>query len=171
MISLRARPDRLLAVAGIERTATLASDVRALAEAVGLDFTSLPATLTALEGEILGAPFEEATESGTALADDWWLYALVAAAVFYWHVPPSFALWPVLTKTWGYAVGLSHCFCVARACSAWCCACLCSSMSMPTPATSSTRVVVMRMGWLRFTILDAYFLKLSSQTLTARQCC
>ena len=33
---------------------------------------------------------EEST--GTALADYWWLYALVGTAVFYWHVPPSFAL-------------------------------------------------------------------------------
>ena len=36
--------------------------------------------------------FEQVTESGTAAADYWWLYAFVAAAVFYWHVPPSFAL-------------------------------------------------------------------------------
>ena len=55
-MSRRTRTDRLLEEVGIERTATLNSDVRALAEAVGVDFTSLPATLTALEGEILGAP-------------------------------------------------------------------------------------------------------------------
>ena len=48
-MSLRTRTDRLLEEVGVERTATLNSDVRALAEAVGLGFTSLPATLTALE--------------------------------------------------------------------------------------------------------------------------
>ena len=54
--------------------------------------------------------FEESPKepTGTLLADYWWLYALVAAAVFYWHVPPSFALWPPLASTWGCAVGLSH---------------------------------------------------------------
>ena len=57
-MSLRTRTDRLLEEVGIERTATLNSDVRALAEAVGLDFTSLPATLTALEADVLGAPAE-----------------------------------------------------------------------------------------------------------------
>ncbi len=59
------------------------------------------------------ASFEEATEeaAGTALADYWWLCAFVAAAVFYWHVPPSFALWPLLARTWGYAVWGSNCFC------------------------------------------------------------
>ena len=46
-MSLRTRTDRLLEEVGIERTATLNGDVRALAEAVGLGFTSLPATLTA----------------------------------------------------------------------------------------------------------------------------
>ena len=55
-MSLRTRTDRLLEEVGVERTATLNSDVHALAEAVGLDFTSLPATLTALEAEFLGAP-------------------------------------------------------------------------------------------------------------------
>ena len=61
--------------------------------------------------------FEESPKepTGTLLADYWWLYALVAAAVFYWHVPPSFALWPPLASTWGCAVGLSHCFCVVLA--------------------------------------------------------
>jgi len=59
-MSLRTRTDRLLEEVGIERTATLNSDVRALAEAVGVDFTSLPATLTALEAEVLGAPAEAA---------------------------------------------------------------------------------------------------------------
>ena len=54
-MSLRTRTDRLLEEVGIERTATLNGDVRALAEAVGLGFTSLPATLTALEAEVLGA--------------------------------------------------------------------------------------------------------------------
>ena len=52
-MSLRTRTDRLLEEVGVERTATLNSDVRALAEAVGLGFTSLPATLTALEAEVL----------------------------------------------------------------------------------------------------------------------
>ena len=59
-MSLRTRTDRLLEEVGIERTATLNSDVRALAEAVGVDFTSLPATLTALEAEVLGAPAQAA---------------------------------------------------------------------------------------------------------------
>ena len=59
-MSLRTRTDRLLEEVGVERTATLNSDVRALAEAVGLGFTSLPATLTALEAEVLGAPAEAA---------------------------------------------------------------------------------------------------------------
>ena len=68
-MSLRTRTDRLLEEVGIERTATLNSDVRALAEAVGVDFTSLPATLTALEAEVLGAAApapanEEDTEAG-----------------------------------------------------------------------------------------------------------
>ena len=61
-MSLRTRTDRLLEEVGIERTATLNGDVRALAEAVGLGFTSLPATLTALEAEVLGAPAEAAPE-------------------------------------------------------------------------------------------------------------
>jgi hypothetical protein len=59
-MSLRTRTDRLLEEVGVERTATLNSDVRALAEAVGLGFTSLPATLTALEAEVLGAPAQAA---------------------------------------------------------------------------------------------------------------
>ena len=59
-MSLRTRTDRLLEEVGIERTATLNGDVRALAEAVGVDFTSLPATLTALEAEVLGAPAQAA---------------------------------------------------------------------------------------------------------------
>ena len=59
-MSLRTRTDRLLEEVGVERTATLNSDVRALAEAVGVDFTSLPATLTALEAEVLGAPAQAA---------------------------------------------------------------------------------------------------------------
>ena len=59
-MSLRTRTDRLLEEVGVERTATLNSDVHALAEAVGLDFTSLPATLTALEAEVLGAPAQAA---------------------------------------------------------------------------------------------------------------
>ena len=59
-MSLRTRTDRLLEEVGIERTATLNSDVRALAEAVGVDFTSLPATLTALEAEVLGVPAQAA---------------------------------------------------------------------------------------------------------------
>ena len=59
-MSLRTRTDRLLEEVGVERTATLNSDVRALAEAVGLDFTSLPATLAALEAEVLGAPAQAA---------------------------------------------------------------------------------------------------------------
>ena len=56
----RTRTDRLLEEVGVERTATFNSDVRALAEAVGLGFTSLPATLTALEAEVLGAPAQAA---------------------------------------------------------------------------------------------------------------
>ena len=59
-MSLRTRTDQLLEEVGLERTATLNSDVRALAEAVGLGFTSLPATLAALEAEVLGAPAEAA---------------------------------------------------------------------------------------------------------------
>ena len=47
-MSLRTRTDRLLEEVGVERTATLNSDVRALAEAVGIGFSSLPAPLTAL---------------------------------------------------------------------------------------------------------------------------
>ena len=65
-MSLRTRTDRLLEEVGIERTATLNGDVRALAEAVGLGFTSLPATLTALEAEVLGAPAEAAPPAQSA---------------------------------------------------------------------------------------------------------
>ena len=47
--------------------------------------------------------FEEATESGdsTAAADYWWLYALVAAAVFYCTCRRRFALWPLLDEDLG----------------------------------------------------------------------
>ena len=55
-MSLRTRTDRLLEAVGVERTATLNGDVRALATQWGLDFTSLPATLAALEADILDAP-------------------------------------------------------------------------------------------------------------------
>ena len=69
-MSLRTRTDRLLEEVGIERTATLNSDVRALAEAVGLDFTSLPATLAALEADVLGAPAEAAPAPAPAPANE-----------------------------------------------------------------------------------------------------
>ena len=55
-MTLRTRVDRLLNEVGVERTATIAEDVRALAAAVGVEFTTLPATVTALEAEVLGVP-------------------------------------------------------------------------------------------------------------------
>ena len=64
-MTLRTRVDRLLNEVGVERTATIAEDVRALAAAVGVEFTTLPATVTALEAEVLGVPEAAAAPAAT----------------------------------------------------------------------------------------------------------